>query len=252
MCKKIENNISEWGESYYNHYNTTQEYKNTIMPDQRIQFVFICEGPHERWLTSYTEGPLPTTYRNKVVFILIHTDKPTANIQLKSATYKNVYILDHNRKIYNKCEQMSTIIRHLIIWNDANWQYFVINPDGTEFIMIDAVNTPCNESFIHEFVPYCLMVVNNLKAPTLQRNDDLTVEQFIPKALAKIHTNSSSETTCYADGCYNTTGLRHCGACKISKYCSKICQRLDWKNHKELCSNFTRLQAIKKKEKESL
>ena len=39
-------------------------------------------------------------------------------------------------------------------------------------------------------------------------------------------------------------GLKKCVNCKCVRYCSRKCQKIDWKNHKEICSILT---SIKKK-----
>ncbi|KAI0951500.1 hypothetical protein AcW1_008534 [Taiwanofungus camphoratus] len=31
--------------------------------------------------------------------------------------------------------------------------------------------------------------------------------------------------------------LQKCARCKAVKYCSKECQKADWKNHKQVCQN---------------
>ena len=35
--------------------------------------------------------------------------------------------------------------------------------------------------------------------------------------------------------CKNNLGIMCCGQCKNIKYCSKECQKIDWKNHKPCC-----------------
>ena len=42
------------------------------------------------------------------------------------------------------------------------------------------------------------------------------------------------ETTCSLPSCSQPATLR-CGACKISHYCSKECQKSHWKTHKAIC-----------------
>ncbi len=34
--------------------------------------------------------------------------------------------------------------------------------------------------------------------------------------------------------CYDKSSLK-CAACELARYCSKACQKLDWKNHKKVC-----------------
>lgn len=43
----------------------------------------------------------------------------------------------------------------------------------------------------------------------------------------------------YCEGCerdFPKQELRKCGNCKLSTYCSKECQKNDWKSHKKLCA----------------
>ena len=35
--------------------------------------------------------------------------------------------------------------------------------------------------------------------------------------------------------------LHKCGQCQVAKYCSKDCQRADWKEHKKYCRHITKL-----------
>lgn len=49
---------------------------------------------------------------------------------------------------------------------------------------------------------------------------------------------------CNSDECSNKASLR-CGNCKIVKYCSKQCQKKDWKRHKTICANHTVLETMK-------
>jgi len=42
-----------------------------------------------------------------------------------------------------------------------------------------------------------------------------------------------SNPSCYASG--SDTKLQSCSRCKITRYCSKQCQRTHWKTHKEMC-----------------
>jgi hypothetical protein len=39
--------------------------------------------------------------------------------------------------------------------------------------------------------------------------------------------------TCFA--CHENPGTQACGRCKIAKYCSRACQKNDWKTHKKQC-----------------
>ncbi|XP_070173638.1 uncharacterized protein [Littorina saxatilis] len=49
--------------------------------------------------------------------------------------------------------------------------------------------------------------------------------------------------TCTNQLCRNTSNLQRCGRCFRVYYCSKDCQRADWRNHKDLCQQVT-AQAI--------
>ena len=30
-------------------------------------------------------------------------------------------------------------------------------------------------------------------------------------------------------------GLKKCGGCSVARYCGSVCERRDWKAHKEMC-----------------
>ena len=49
---------------------------------------------------------------------------------------------------------------------------------------------------------------------------------------------TATESFCHKCGTFDNKDKRFlkCGACKVSKYCSKVCQKLDWKRHKIVCS----------------
>ena len=40
---------------------------------------------------------------------------------------------------------------------------------------------------------------------------------------------------CVYSNCTNTHQLMRCSRCKLAEYCSKDCQKNDWKNHKTVC-----------------
>ena len=48
--------------------------------------------------------------------------------------------------------------------------------------------------------------------------------------------NKYSCVTCGAITGKNTEKLLKCGRCKVVSYCSKECQREDWKDHKAFCN----------------
>lgn len=41
--------------------------------------------------------------------------------------------------------------------------------------------------------------------------------------------------SCARESCYNRKGLKYCQGCRVVKYCSRECQRLEWSFHRELC-----------------
>ena len=49
------------------------------------------------------------------------------------------------------------------------------------------------------------------------------------------HGASSTAEMCALAGCGGTSNLKHCSRCKKIAYCSKECQKLDWKAHKRVC-----------------
>lgn len=42
---------------------------------------------------------------------------------------------------------------------------------------------------------------------------------------------------CSKDKSDSGQGLKRCGRCKLAHYCSRECQKADWKNHKTLCGS---------------
>lgn len=38
-----------------------------------------------------------------------------------------------------------------------------------------------------------------------------------------------------------------CSTCKTTRYCTRSCQKLDWKEHKKLCSSFAEIPKVKGK-----
>ena len=231
---------------------TIQKQSNTIMTETQIVFIIhssVCKQP---WLESFNLGSLPSSFQPPVVFVFIHTDKPTAIELGKQSTFNDVYIIDYKRRTYNTCLQISTACRNFIIYHETYWEYFITSPDSQVFPIIS--NTPLlnDRLFIDDVFPYCLMTVNDLKNPSLQSSHDLTIDKYMKTLLKIMNTNGSSKSVCHADGCSNTVGLRTCGSCKMVKYCCKECQRADWKSHKELCTACTRLQTSRKKHAQSV
>eukprot|EP00494_Astrolonche_serrata_P013936 UN14062 len=59
------------------------------------------------------------------------------------------------------------------------------------------------------------------------------------------------QTCCKIEKCINTDNLYRCKkGCRLATYCSTKCEKLDWKNHKELCKfvcghKFRKLKTIK-------
>lgn len=57
--------------------------------------------------------------------------------------------------------------------------------------------------------------------------------------------------SCFNDGCQNTESLKYCSGCHIVKYCSSVCQKKNWSEHKKLCNKLkadsqTRVSNIKR------
>jgi len=47
------------------------------------------------------------------------------------------------------------------------------------------------------------------------------------------------------DGCIPGDGtLRRCNACKVFRYCSRDCQRADWKTHKPVCAAYAEMREM--------
>ena len=68
-----------------------------------------------------------------------------------------------------------------------------------------------------------------LEALMKEANDPL-----IPAVLqSKLEGNESCATCKKKKG--EVAKLSRCGGCKIPVYCSAVCQRADWKSHRELC-----------------
>ena len=208
-----------------------------------IQIVFIIPSSicKQGWLESFNLGSLPSSFKPPVVFVFIHTDKPTTIELAKQSTYNNVYIIDHKSRRYNICLQISTACRNFIIYHERYWEYFITSPHNQVFPLISNAALSSDRLFIDELFPHCLMASNNLKDPSLRNPQDLTIDKYMKTLLRLKNTNSSQQIVCHADGCSNTVGLRACASCKMAKYCCKECQRADWKSHKELCKAFTQL-----------
>jgi hypothetical protein len=52
---------------------------------------------------------------------------------------------------------------------------------------------------------------------------------------------TQKQTKCGNICCYNI-GIMICSRCKIIKYCSKQCQREDWKRHKTECFKISKIK----------
>ena len=49
----------------------------------------------------------------------------------------------------------------------------------------------------------------------------------------------------FCSACKSSDNLSKCGGCKVMHYCSKECQRSDWKIHKSFCKEIVRIQSMR-------
>lgn len=54
-------------------------------------------------------------------------------------------------------------------------------------------------------------------------------------ALPFLESMDRSQIRCAAPGCSKTEGLKRCARCRVTSYCSALCQKSDWKRHKAVC-----------------
>ena len=95
------------------------------------------------------------------------------------------------------------------------------------------------QAFLREEVPFCFYC-GNPEGAALQGGKGGVEEQKPPAPLGAA-AGAAAEAgagACTGDGSSPTSKLLSCAACRVATYCSRECQKADWKaGHKQLCQN---------------
>ncbi len=75
---------------------------------------------------------------------------------------------------------------------------------------------------------------HNTAMPTIHRVI-LRMAQHIVKVIEENLETRLRDRICDAENCGQREGLKTCNGCYVAFYCSKQCQKKDWKGHKGVC-----------------